>query len=80
MKIEVTLTIVVRMNEQLWKKVISSEIYILSSLSCKNSETFCAALGMAICPRLKDLIIIIITIIQNYYIMGLILVRPSGNI
>jgi hypothetical protein len=32
MKIEVTLTIVVRMNEKLWKKkVISSEIYILSS-------------------------------------------------
>ena len=28
MKIEVTFTIVVRMNEKLWKKVISSEIYI----------------------------------------------------
>ena len=51
MKIEVTLTIVVRMNEKLWKKkVISSEIYILSSFawisdlitSLKNNETFCA--------------------------------------
>ena len=43
MKIEVTLTIVVRMNEKLWKKkVISSEIYILTSFANNNNETFCA--------------------------------------